>query len=238
MVEWVGRGDPAPVGEENFTCLIENVPLQRNHTVFDFGCGIGRTSVMLAEFLNENGHLVGSDIIPGQIQFCQQQFARPFPQAAFYCVRASNRAYDELAASTSGATSVIEEELFFFKYRGMFDVIVAYSVFTHFDPTMAEHYLKSLRDVTKLSSHLLLTWFLDHPSNPSEYRLAPGENFREYRNLGFALFSPTAVAEFASSAALQVERISYGYWRGWQQPYLKGNHYQDVVILRPRRDSR
>jgi SAM-dependent methyltransferase len=90
MVDWVGGGDPATIGGYNFTSITENLPLRRDHVVFDFGCGIGRTSVKLAEFLTEGGQLVGSDIVPGQIQFCREQFAHHFPNATFHCIKSSN----------------------------------------------------------------------------------------------------------------------------------------------------
>jgi cyclopropane fatty-acyl-phospholipid synthase-like methyltransferase len=141
MVNWVGGGDPAAVGGENFTSIIENLGLRRDHAVLDFGCGIGRTTVPLAEFLNEGGRVVGSDIVPGQIQFCQQQFAHAFPNAVFYCLKASNPLYLDLTKATAGATPTVEEDKFFFVYRGLFDLVVAFSVFTHFNPEMVAYYL-------------------------------------------------------------------------------------------------
>lgn len=234
MADWVGGGDPAAVGTGNFTSIIENLPLRPEHAVLDFGCGIGRTSVRLAEFLNEGGRIVGSDIVPGQIRFCRDHITPSFPNATFYCIRASNPSYDNLVATTASATPAIDEEPFFREYHEVFDAVVAFSVFTHFDPTMAAHYLEWLKDVTKLSGHLFVTWFLDHPSNPPDCRLGPGQNFRDLHGyLGLALFSLAAVAELATNAGLLVERICYGPWRGWPPPYLKGaHHHQDIVILR------
>jgi SAM-dependent methyltransferase len=240
MCNWVGGGDPAVVGGCNFTSIIENLPLRRNDVVLDFGCGIGRTSVFLAEFLNEGGQVVGSDIVPGEIQFCREQFAHVFPNATFHCVNSSNPLYNDEVTATQNATPAIDEELFFSQYRDVFDMTVAFSVFTHFNPTMAAHYLRSLRNVTKPSGHLFLTWFLDHPSNPTQFlgmpaRLGAGENFTDPKgNLTVALFSLAAVAELAADAGLLIERVSYGSWRGGGWPFapVKGQHYQDIVILR------
>ena len=209
MTDWVGGGDPAGVGGSNFSSIIENLPLQRHDAVLDFGCGIGRTSVLLAEFLNEGGSLVGSDIVPGHIEFCREQFAHPFPNATFYCMKASNPSYNHLITQTENATPAIDEEIFFQQYRDVFDMTIAFSVFTHFDQTMAAHYLRSLRDVTKPSGHILLIGssiilatqrnFLGYP------RLGAGENFTDPKgDLSFVLFSPAAVAELASSAGLLV----------------------------------
>jgi len=49
-----------------------------------------------------------------------------------------------------------------------------------------------------------------------------------------ALFSLAAVTELAASAGLMVERVSFGSWRGagWSSAPLKGQHFQDLVILR------
>jgi SAM-dependent methyltransferase len=162
MCNWVGGGDPAVIGAANFTSIIENLPLQRHDVVLDFGCGIGRTSVLLAEFLNEGGQLVGSDIVPGQIQFCRDQF-RNFQNSAFYCTKSTNPLYTSYISETEGAIVAIDEERFFLNHRSLFDVVVGFSVFTHFDPTMAAHYLRNLRDATKMGGHIFLTWFLDHP---------------------------------------------------------------------------
>jgi SAM-dependent methyltransferase len=233
-VDWLGLGDHQAHGALNFNSIIENLPLRRDYAVLDFGCGIGRTSVYLADFFNEGGSIVGSDIVPGWIQFCQEQFVHSFPNATFYCLRANHPHFSDAAKETMAATLVMDEEEFFIRYRGGFDMVVAFSVFTHFDPTMAAHYLKSLTDATKRSGHLFLTWFLDHPGNPADSRLAPKENFRDRDgNLRFAIFSLSSLAELASNAGLMIERISYGFWRGWPPGALKCQHGQDIVILRP-----
>jgi SAM-dependent methyltransferase len=242
MREWVGTGDPAGVATENFTSIIENLPLRPSDAVLDFGCGIGRTSVALANYLGDSGIFVGSDIIPSQIQFCREQFAKPFPRAEFYCLRASNPHYDHhLVIDDQDVDFRIYEQEFSEKYRKKFDAIIALSVFTHFTPEMAEKYLKFLCELAKPSGHLLLTWFLNHPDNPRQFsgmeaRLAADESFSDPGgNLDFALFSLEAVARLAARAGLLVERVSYGRWRGggWSAAPLRGQHSQDVVILRP-----
>jgi len=231
MCDWVGGGDPEIIGRENFNSIIENLALSRQAIVFDFGCGIGRTSLPLAEFLAKGGQVVGSDMIPSQIKFCQEQFRQSFPNATFHSVLAENPHYDSYTTAPID-TAPIDEEQFFFKYRESFDLVVAFSVFTHFDPAMALRYLRHLRDVTKPGGHLFLTWFLSHPDNPEEAQLDAQQDFRDRDgNLGFALYSLTAVLDLAGSAGLVVERVSYGVWRG-SHVSLRGRHYQDIVILR------
>jgi hypothetical protein len=78
--------------------------------------------VYLADFFNEGGSIVGSDIVPGWIQFCQEQF----PNATFYCLRANHPHYGDAIKETMGATPVMDEEGFFRRHRASFDMVVAF----------------------------------------------------------------------------------------------------------------
>lgn len=231
MVNWVGAGDPAAVGIANFTCLAENLPLERNFHVLDFGCGIGRTGVPLAEFLGATGSLIGCDIIPGQIKFCRDHFEPFFKNVKFYCTHANNRLYDDRIEATRDATSRIAERDFITDNIAAFDLVVGFSVFTHFDPEQAAHYLTALRDMTKPGGRLFLTWFLDHPTNPADRRVPVGHDFCDpVGDLSVAVFTPELVMRLAAKSNLLLLRLSYGWWRGLPQS-LKGQHFQDVAIL-------
>jgi ubiquinone/menaquinone biosynthesis C-methylase UbiE len=76
MNDWVGGANPTEIGAQNFAAIIENLPLAPDHAVLDFGCGIGRTSVLLAEFLSQGGRLVGSDIVPAGLNFVSSRSHR------------------------------------------------------------------------------------------------------------------------------------------------------------------
>jgi hypothetical protein len=141
--------------------------------------------------------------------------------------------FDPFSMRATSLVQTVDEGAFFSDFREAFHVVVAFSVFTHFDLTMASRYLGLLRGVIKSTGHLFLTWFVDHPVNPMGSRLSPGENFRDRDGgLVFTIFSPTTIAELAASAGLFIERVSYGNWRGWPPDALRGHHAQDIVILR------
>jgi SAM-dependent methyltransferase len=232
MVSLVGLGDPADIGARNLSSILENLPVARNHAVLDFGCGIGRTSALLAEFLS-NGRVVGIDMVPGHIQFCYEEITSRFPNATFYCNRADNLLYDHWVDVTESRFARTADDDFFAAHRENFDTVVAFSVFTHFNPQMAAQYLRKLRSATKPWGYLFLTWFLDHPENPSASKLNDGEDFRDCDgNLTLALFSVSSMVALAAEAGLRVERISYGHWRGWPPSAATGQHYQDAVIFR------
>jgi cyclopropane fatty-acyl-phospholipid synthase-like methyltransferase len=229
MNEWVGGYDPALVARNSITWAAENLSLSSSHRVLDFGCGIGRTSVLIAEFLT-GGELVGIDIIPAQIRFCQAEIASRFQNVSYYCTRARNPLYDHLIAEDSIA---ISEDDFLISHAGSFDVVVASSVFTHFDPSMASKYLSFLKHLTKEDGCLALSWVFDHKANPPDKRLREEEYFRNIDNLTYALFSPHLFEQLVAEAGLSIQRITYGYWRGLPNDKLKGQHLQDVAILYP-----
>jgi cyclopropane fatty-acyl-phospholipid synthase-like methyltransferase len=234
MRTWVGDGDHRFVGKQNLEAITANFPLEPTCSVLDFGCGIGRTAIELAAFL-KRGRLVGTDIVPGLVRFCQDQFESRYPNARFFCTRSNNPLYENLIAVTKHATERIDEDEFFEYCKYMFDLLVAFSVFTHFSPPMTEKYLKLLRPVVKNGGYALLTFFLDHPDNPSHAKLLNAANFLDGMPdvpLTLAIYAPGFLMNVAHQSRFAVERISYGYWRRAGSSILHGGHYQDVVILR------
>jgi len=230
MHDWVGGGgaDPAAASAENFACVLDNLSLRPSDRVLDFGCGIGRTSVPLADFLS-TGELVGVDIVPAQIRFCQAEIASRFRNASFYCTDARNPHYDRFISEDN---MVISEDDFLANRAASFDLVVAYSVFTHFDPPMAAKYLSFLKQLTKEGGWLFLSWFFDHDANPTHNRLSNGEHCYKTEDLSFVLFSLQLFGELVADAGLQIRRITYGYWReGRPNVMLKGEHPQDIAIL-------
>ena len=227
MNDWVGGGDPAFIGRNNFACVLDNLSLRPSDRVLDFGCGIGRTSVPLAEFL-VTGELVGIDVIPAQIRFCQAEIASRFRNASFYCTDARNPQYDPLIVEDNIAVS---EDEFWKSRTADFDLVIAYSVFTHFDPTMISKYLSCLKKIIKAGGYIFLSWFFDHHENPPEDRISSGEKFRNIDNLFKSLFSLELFEDLVADAGLQIQRITFGTWRGGADGILKGQHYQDISIL-------
>jgi SAM-dependent methyltransferase len=240
MNDWVGGADPALVARLSFAWVQDNLSISPSDRVLDFGCGIGRTSVLIAEYLT-SGELVGVDIVPAQIHFCRTEIASRFQNASYYCIQARNPHYDRLITED---TIAVSEDEFRINRSCNFDFVVASSVFTHFDPLMAAKYLNFLGGLTKEGGYLALSWFFDHSSNPPDKRLSSGEHFRDIGNLAFALFAIPLFEELVANADLLVARITYGTWRGVPEfsggrpasnyatnGILKGQHLQDVAIL-------
>jgi SAM-dependent methyltransferase len=231
----IGGGDPETVGRANFDCVKENIALTSSDRVLDFGCGVGRTSAFFADHLTD-GALVGVDIIADVIAFCQRNIAGQFSNSTFFCTDSKNPQYDRASTEKGeAATARIGEQQFLEKFQSYFDLVVAFSVFTHFDPKMAERYLAQTRRLLKPGGRALLTWFFDHPNNEPERRLFSDDVFKDHNAnspLLFALFSPVFVQRLGREAGLTVERISFGWWRDGKPSRLKAQHYQDIAIFR------
>jgi cyclopropane fatty-acyl-phospholipid synthase-like methyltransferase len=231
---WVNGLDPRIIASQNFEAIVANFDLPVASRVLDFGCGIGMTAVPLVEHLTA-GEVIGVDIVPAAIAFCTRHIRSVFPNCSFYTTDGENKFYETIASAQADAP-LMEEKLFSKKYHEYFDLAVAFSVFTHFDPRMAQKYLRMLREVLRDHGRAVLTWFFDHSANPEGTNLLAGEEFIDRCPdiaLFQAVFSPSLFLKLASGAGFGVERICYGYWRDpFVSQGLKGAHYQDVTILR------
>lgn len=231
MANWVGDGDPEHVGRSSFHALADNVPLDEQAWALDFGCGIGRTTVVVAEALHQ-GKVVGLDIVKDHIDFCRQEIGSRFSNCEFFVISDHNPHYDHLIPDVPDPDSMPPEE-FADRHRGAFSLIYAFSVFTHFTPDMARKYLPLFNPMLKNNGTVFLTCFLNQPTNPEDRRLHEGEPFRdcvESAPLLFSVFDINCLAGLCAEAGLRIRRIVFGHWRG-VRGNVAGVHYQDIVIL-------
>lgn len=226
------EADQLKSGRENLNAILAGFPLSRSAKVLDFGCGIGRTSALLADYLSD-GSVGGIDIVPELIAFCQKEVGPLFPNTWFRLTRTETDSahYQHLVTNASGA---VAEADFFSLHRQTFDLVVAFSVFTHLRPDAVAYYLRALRGVIKPNGRLLLTWFLDHPANPPMPigRVPVGADFNAPSDLWFALYTLPHLERLAEVGQLWIEQVTYGVWRNWPEIALRGQNYQDVVVFR------
>jgi cyclopropane fatty-acyl-phospholipid synthase-like methyltransferase len=238
MNEWVGAGNIEQVAKTNLANTIENTNLAETDKVLDFGCGIGRTTVPIAEYV-KCGEVVGIDIVHSMIEFCNLKIAPVLPNTRFFVLSDSNPLYDgrnEDSADLNGARDIVVSlEQLEARYRGYFDTIVAYSVFTHFNPEMAARYLKFFHAVTKPSAVVLLTAFIDTPTN--KYRLrASDKGYRDCLQNGvplrYNLFGFDRFNALTADAGFRISRLNLGI-RDVNMPHRvqRGIHGHDSIVL-------
>jgi SAM-dependent methyltransferase len=179
--------------------------LEQCAAVLDFGCGAGRVMRHWADLVGPSFH--GADSNPRLIAWCR----RHLPFASYEI----NRLDQGLEAADAS-----------------FDVIYAFSVFTHMAPARQEAWMAELRRVLRPGGFLLVTLHGEYylpslsPSDRARFRagsLVVTGAHREGSN-ECAAFHPEAYVRIVLARDWQVlERLPEG---------ARGNPHQDLYLLR------
>ena len=231
MTGWVGAGDPEAVGTASLAAVGYSIDLRSDMAILDFGCGIGRLMVPLAEFLTA-GACVGIDIVPGMIEFCEKQIQPIYPNSTFVLSSSKNPHYESYKCKSEliamDLTNWAEANV------ARFDLICAFSVFTHLDPDEARSVLKVFAEVLKPKGVIYMTAFLDAPDNLKDRRLSVGQTFKDCypgRTMSWVVHSASSLVEIAADVGLSVRRMLFGSWRGGAAPSIRRDYFQDALVL-------
>ena len=112
-------------GSENYLKKLESLGLEKNSQCLDIGCGLGRLSNALLNFLDDEGCYYGLDIGKESIDYCKKQYQRK----NFFFLQ------------NKGIDIPIENK--------KFDFITFMSVFTHLYPQEIIEFLKVCRNFLK-----------------------------------------------------------------------------------------
>jgi SAM-dependent methyltransferase len=238
--EWISNGF---IGASKFKATGDNIVsacrelggLQPTHRVLDVGCGIGRITLPLLEYLSPPGSYEGFDIIASAITWLSRYVTAQFPAFRF---RLAGHVRSELY-NPQGAGDPAN---FVFPYdQNSFDFAVAVSVFAHMTPPGISRYLAETARILKAGSRFLCTaYLLDDEGLRAATAGSPGlsfpHEFRFYRLRNLAV-PESAVAvdepyflEMAGAVGLNLAHtIRRGAWR--QGGYNTG---QDIVALEKR----
>jgi SAM-dependent methyltransferase len=216
------------LGFHNFELLRDRCGLQPSSIVLDIGCGCGRVAVPLANFLPD-GVYHGVDIVLPMIEWCQKNITVRHPNFYFHHVDLANTAY--------GAKGQRQASEYVFPFRdGTFDLIFAFSLFTHLVPATAHQYAREISRLLKpKSGRALVTFFVSN-----EVVRARQETLTlrfPFQRDGFSAMiedNPEAALCYEESdarrlledASLTIEHLSLGQWS--QNP---GWTYQDAFLL-------
>lgn len=240
MSTWIGAGDARQIGWTNAQIVRRLAPWPAAPTVFDFGCGLGRTAVGVLDQLGGAGRFIGVDIVPGMIDFCRQQITPVFPQAEFHCTNTPHEVYDNVKRNK---TEGVSEDALFAQLHQAVDIGFAFSVFTHLHAEAAAGYFGKIAGMLKPAGRFVFTAFLldevsraslaagtayghsDHPPGPAD------EVYMPANNLDFIAFDAALMQRMLQGAGLMVESVAYGAWRA--QPAGLGLAFmQDCLCVR------
>jgi SAM-dependent methyltransferase len=120
--------------------------------VLDIGCGIGRKTIPLLDFL-KTGSYEGIDPVQGQVQWCSERITPRYPNFRFHRVDLWSKYYNP--------TGKIAPSEYVFPFGdGEFDFVILSSVFTHMFSADVLHYISETSRLLKPGGGGLVSFFL------------------------------------------------------------------------------
>lgn len=144
-------------GAQSFQFYLSEIGLRRDARILDIGCGVGRNTVRLTNYLNDDALYVGMDIEARSVKWCTRNISAIFPRFVFFTMDIYNKFYNP-------AGRIRPDKLVLPFPDDSFDVVSLWSVFTHMYPTDVQHYLEEARRVLKPGGKLVASYYLvnDH----------------------------------------------------------------------------
>jgi hypothetical protein len=222
-------------------------------SILDIGCGWAPLAIPFAIFTksennecnNQNAYL-GIDIREDAINWLSRAY-EDYPSVKFHWHQAEKKVdyigAEHLNQNTQSASDG-EETNFVIPKDFLHNIQWSSSVFTHLTPQACVQALKSIRGSCARNAMQVNTWLIiDYQS---KYSLTAEIADRELpidcgKFLTYSVKNPLvctaykieAIKEMYAEAGLEIVRIDRGSWRGPAHSNL-ANHYQDIVISRPR----
>ncbi len=140
-------------GEEWKNKLISVGGLQPEYKMLDIGCGTGRVSLALMDYVSDVGSYDGIDIRADEIKWLRKTLSKKRSNFTFHHADLFNEFYH-----LSGTVDP-SEYVFPFKDES-FEFIFLTSIFTHLLPKELEHYLKEINRMLMPDGHSFASYFL------------------------------------------------------------------------------
>jgi SAM-dependent methyltransferase len=140
-------------GEEFLRLYIDLAGLKPDEAILDVGCGIGRKTIYLTEYLSDRARYEGIDIKKSDIDWCTRTIARKRSNFHFQQIDVYNQHFNPVGIERAS------------EYRfpfpdDSFDFVTLGSVFTHMLTNDVENYLQQVTRVLKPGGRCLISWFL------------------------------------------------------------------------------
>jgi SAM-dependent methyltransferase len=140
-------------GRSLFELLVKHGRITAHSAILDVGCGLGKTAIHFATYLQSPGFYEGFDIERPSVEWCIRAISSRFPLIRFRHIDL----YSEMYNRSSGPDSA----QFVFPYASSsFDLVFLASVFTHMFDAQVENYLHEIARVLKPGGTCLATYYL------------------------------------------------------------------------------
>jgi ubiquinone/menaquinone biosynthesis C-methylase UbiE len=217
-------------GDEFLRLYTETYGLRTDETMLDVGCGIGRKTLPLTQYLDDEAVYEGIDITLAGVEWCREKITPRFPNFNFQQIDVYNKLYNP-----QGRYRPSEYKFPF--ADDSFSFVMLGSVFTHMPPNDVEHYLSEIDRVLKKHGRCLISYFL---LNEDSLRLIEAGKstldlkyvFDQYRTISREVpehaiaIDEIAISDMYRNLGLNRMRLDYGSWCG-RADYLS---YQDLIL--------
>lgn len=226
----VGGGDYRTAGLAVMGMLRQEGGLAPTDAVLDIGCGNGRMTLPLSDFLADEGRYVGFDVSRSAIDYCRRRFAGR-PNFAFHHLDIHNGVYNPKGR-------LAEDTVDFPVETSAITLAFATSVLTHLSMPTIRRYMAQTRRVLAPGGRALFTAFVLTP----EVRAMAAEGRTTYPMQPFGdgcmtidphwpenglAYDEALFRQAAADAGLTLTSILHGEWSG--APTYAGG--QDLLIL-------
>ncbi len=207
--------------------------LKPDGKVLDVGCGIGRKTLPLTQYLDSNGEYEGFDIIDLGINWCNKNITSKYPNFHFQKADVLNKYYNPNGKYKASEYKFPFEENYF-------DLVFLGSVFTHMLPNDLENYLSEVFRVLKSDGRCLISYFLINKNSLASIQSNISSiNFQydleDYRTTDIDIpedavsYKESYIRNLYQKHYLEIlEPINFGSWSG-RDDYLD---YQDLIIAK------
>jgi SAM-dependent methyltransferase len=204
--------------------------------VLDIGCGLGRKTLALPGFLSRKARYVGVDIVREGIDWCNQHIAARHPNFIFLLLNVYNARYNR------GASIHASEYQFPFTDKS-FDLVTAWSVFTHMRPNDVRNYLSETSRMLKPGGRCVFSFYImtDQAMSAVRSKIAREKIDYEFAESCFTdnksvpedlvAFGEDWIRAAFEDSDLRIEEILYGSWVGDRRPRkFPLSNYQDIIV--------
>jgi SAM-dependent methyltransferase len=237
--ERVGGADPEQVGRFCHHNITLNMEIKPGDRILDFGCGIGRVLLQVANKADPSATIVGMDIMPEVIEFCRDHVTAAFPNVSFELIEGANTHYDKFIDRPAARSKREIIDI----YGASFSKAYAFSVFTHVDQPDFPTLLSFVKDLLADHAEFLFTCFILTAYSRAAIRnqtatfkfgdMAFESNEKIFvgnrrDRLAFIAYDIGFLEDMIHRAGFVIAHVHYGAWRGCGF----GSSLQDVVVVR------
>jgi SAM-dependent methyltransferase len=218
-------------GAEFLRYYIELCGLRPDERMLDVGSGIGRKTLPLVNYLNEDGSYDGLELVKSGVDWCTEKYSSKYPNFRFHLIDVYNELYN-----THGKYRAAEYRFPFDDEQ--FDFVVLNSVFTHMIAEEVENYLGEVARVLKTGGRCLISFFLLNEESSGfieqgkstidlRHQIGPARVVSREKPEVAIGFDEGYVRHLYERLGLGMKKpINYGSWCG-RQEFLS---YQDLIL--------